>query len=189
MKTAYLVVGPESTGTRCTTQILIDAGCHGQADHGQEFDSRPPSGPSPVVWRRSVPHGAVWPDITGMASTLSANGYAVKAVVTTRDWYSVIESHVRRGLVRERGAAIKKLRKAYPFIFGHLSKAEIPFWVVSYEALVMRPARAAAKLMEMLGLSPPGEVRIVDGNGKYYGEQTNGHLQGPADESAPRKRS
>ncbi len=170
MGKAYLILGPESSGTRCVTRILLDAGCHGGAGHEQEFDRAPPRGVSPVVWRRSIPHGKEWPDITRMVNVLKANGYEVKAIATTRDWHPAIESQLKARHVGSREEARANLRRAYPFIFWHLAETKIPFWVVSYEALVARPKKVVGKLMEALGLPVPGKIEIFDGNEKYYAD-------------------
>ena len=170
MGKAYLILGPESSGTRCVTRLLIKAGCHGGADHEQAFDRSPPSGVSPVVWRRSVPHGKSWPEITRMVNSLEARGYEVRVIVTTRDWHPTVESQVKARHVADRNEAVRNLRRAYPFIFEHLARAGVPYWVVSYEALVARPKKVAAKLMEMLGLPLPEKIEIFDGNEKYYAD-------------------
>lgn len=170
MGKAYLVLGPESSGTRCVTRLLLDAGCRGEAGHEQPFDRNPPSGVSPVVWRRSVPHGKKWPDITKMIDVLKANGYDVRAIVTTRDWHPAIESQLKARHVGSRKEARANLRRAYPFMFEHLARAGVPYWLVSYEALVARPRKVATKLMETLGLPVPEKIEIFDGNEKYYAD-------------------
>ena len=168
MSKAYLVLGPESSGTRCITQLLVDAGCRGDAGHEQPFDRRLPEGVSPIVWRRSIPHGKQWPDIGAMVDALKAKGYDVRAIVTTRDWHPVIRSQVKARHVAGRDEALANLRRAYPFTFEHLMKAAIPWWLVSYEALVARPKKVAANLLAELGLPLPEKVEVFDGNEKYY---------------------
>ncbi len=150
------------------TRLLIDAGCRGDAGHEQPFDRELPRGVSPVVWRRSIPHGKNWPDVGGMVNALKTNGYDVKAIVATRDWHPVVESQVKARHVGSRKEALANLRRAYPFIFEHLAKSGVAWWLVSYEALVARPRKAAAKLLAALGLPLPEKIEVFDGNEKYY---------------------
>src|SRR6266540_4276722 len=107
MKRAYLVLGPESSGTRFVTKLLIDAGCLGDGDHEQRLDkpgdqSRElleeallPHDETPIVWRRSYPHGGQWVDISQAVGQLRRKGYDVHAVVTTRDWFPMIQSQLK----------------------------------------------------------------------------------------------
>ena len=105
-----------------------------------------------------------------MVLVLRANGYDVRATVTTRDWHPAVESQVKARHVGSRKEALANLRRAYPFIFGHLSRADVPWWLVSYEALVARPRKVAMKLMETMGLPVPEKIEIFDGNEKYYAD-------------------
>ena len=170
-KRAYLVLGPESSGTRLMTRLLIAAGCHGSAEHfDQPFDAGvPEDGPPLVVWRRSVPHNREWPPIGSMVIELMAAGYQVHAVVMTRDWYCMARSQVRAGHVDWAGQAYANLRQAYPHIFGSLGRLGVGFTVISYESLVQRPEKVLAVLYQWLDLEPPAELpTIVDANAKWY---------------------
>lgn len=142
---AVLVVGPESTGTRLVTEVMVRAGCHGSAEHQQPWDVQPPDGVSPVVWRRSVPHAQAWPDLEAMVAALTDRGYAVRAVVTCRAWWPTVHSQVAAGHVRSVSEAVEHLRVAYPFIFRQL--AATPYQVVPYEALVLHGAQHLAPQM------------------------------------------
>ena len=80
MRKAFIVVGPESSGTRATTKVLGLGGCFGDAEHDQRIDSflvknqLPPNvGDSPIVLRRSVPHEGVFPDLHKLDKSLSYN--------------------------------------------------------------------------------------------------------------------
>lgn len=167
-KRAFLVVGPESSGTRLVTRLLIDAGCHGSDKHfGQPFDSGIPDAPPDLaVWRRSVPHNHRWPNITRMVNLLRNRGYSVQMIVTTRDWYAMIQSQVKAGHVTNMHHAYANLQRAYTHIF---SNSNVEYIILSYENLVQRPKEAIAALFHLINLEPPEKIEyIYDGNAKWY---------------------
>src|SRR5580658_69529 len=93
---AFLVVGPESSGTRMVTGALIKAGAYGQSGHAQEMDNLDFSGrPDLIVLRRSVPHGNVWPDLAQIVRRMNEAGYAVSSIVTLRDKDFCVQSQLR----------------------------------------------------------------------------------------------
>ena len=100
---AYLVLGPESSGTRLMTRILIAAGCAGYDGHDQVFDTALPIADGrPIVWRRSVPHRREWPEIGWMLRLLCEQGYTPRIVVMARDWYAMARSQASAGHVAPR---------------------------------------------------------------------------------------
>ncbi len=134
MLKAYLVLGPESSGTRMMTELLLAAGCIGDAGHTQRFDRAWPTEESPIVWRRSVPHAGEWPPIELLIHHLRSAGYEVYAVVTMRDWTAMARSQVEHwGHSFE--SAISNIRMAYPYIFSALLKFQVSYIMTSYESL------------------------------------------------------
>lgn len=171
MKRAYLVLGPESSGTRLATRLLMSAGCTGDDGHTQQFDVMLPRMTSLIVWRRSVPHDNKWPHIVGMVAALRANDYQVQAVVTTRDWQATILSQITNRLVKDQVEAAANLQRAYRHIFGELEACETPFVVLSYDSLVQRPQQVMRYLARHLALERTPAVEVYDGNAKYLEEQ------------------
>ena len=53
----FLVIGPESSGTRMLAQAFISSGCFGDAGHSQRLDRDISVGKTPKVLRSSLPHG------------------------------------------------------------------------------------------------------------------------------------
>src|SRR6185437_14276821 len=95
---AFLVIGPESSGTRMVTDSLIRAGAYGQPGHSQEMDDFSFTGrPEMIVFRRSVPHGDLWPDITRIVRQMIEAGYSVSPIVTYRDKDYCVRSQLRVG--------------------------------------------------------------------------------------------
>ena len=166
----YLVLGPESSGTRVTAELLVAAGCRRTnivgGDDGPEL---PLEGHRPVI-RRSAPHWRPpagpheWPDLAALAGLLAPR--RVCAVVTTRDWYAMASSQMRQGHVRTLEDAHANIRRAYEVVFTGLAKENLPFVLSSYESLVAE--REYRKLLlAFLGL-PDADIETYDGNSKWY---------------------
>lgn len=181
-KRAFLVLGPESHGTHLVTDLLVHAGCHGRSgahvawqgewpaaiDDRQPWDEALPTDEDPIVWRRSVPHLAHWPDIRGMIGSLEARGYEVRAVVVHREVYAAIQSQLKWRHVGDATTARANVERAYPYIFAHLEAAAVPATVVGYESLVHEPAAQDA-LLEEIGLEVPrARLEVWDGNRKWH---------------------
>lgn len=164
---AFLVVGPESSGTRLMTKLLIAAGCEGDDGNEQRWDEGLPQGDQ-VVWRRSLPHGGVWPDLDEVLWGLNGRGYQVLFLVMSRDWHAMGDSQVQAGHVSDMETALKHIRDAYSRICATLTITGYPFEIVNYETLVRPGGEAVARLMERLGLTIVRPVDIYDGNAKYY---------------------
>lgn len=169
---AYLVLGPESTGTRFTTRILMKAGCLGSDQHAQIWDKSPFPQPSqPIVFRRSIPHSKVWPDIPSIVQRLREKGYTVQAVVTSRDWYATSKSQAKHH-VKDQSEAYVNLGKVYPHIFNALSKENVPYILVTYESIIHN-IDSINKLLGYLQLQALGEKELIElniqnGNKKWY---------------------
>ena len=168
MKRAFLVLGPESSGTRLMTRILIGAGCLGDDGEIQRLDDGIPDVPL-VVWRRSIPHAGTWPVIPQMVANLRIAGHHVMAVVTTRAWYPMTQSQLAARHVPNLEVALTHLQRAYPFITGALTSNCVAYVMASYEMLVQRPEATLAWLSARLELELPA-AKLYDGNAKWYGE-------------------
>ena len=158
---AYLVLGPESSGTRMMTRLLLASGCIGDGDHAQRWDEQLPDGETPIVWRRSLPHGGEWPSLDLMTHKLRKHGYAVFAVVMTRDWTAVARSQMEHWN-HSWESALDNLRTAYPYIFASLLKFQVPYVMVSYESLVQYGPQSLEDLLASIGLTPPDEFELYD---------------------------
>jgi hypothetical protein len=181
MKRAYLVVGPESSGTRFLTQLLVDAGCFGDGGHDQRLDKQGdpsralveetqlPKDDTPIVWRRSYPRGGQWVELSKPIAQLRGKGYEVWVVVATRDWFPMIRSQMKEHAhVKDEAIGHENVRKAYRTIFEHLPK-DVPFVMASYESIARYRRRAIRRLLEALHLIRPRLVnKITDGNAKWY---------------------
>ena len=170
-KRAILVLGPESSGTRLMTRILIDAGCAGSDDHVQPFDARLPDRQDLIVWRRSFPHNRKWPNVIELVDRLEKHGFSkVRAVVTMRDWYAMCCSQVAAGHVESIHEALMNIQWAYGEIFGGLRYVNVPYVVCHYESLVQRSWPVVSYIMDFLGLELPSKLYVYDANEKWFDE-------------------
>ncbi|MBN1814714.1 MAG: hypothetical protein JXA14_22935 [Anaerolineae bacterium] len=170
MKQAFFVVGPESSGTRLLTRVLIRSGCFGDDGHRQRMDDLVFYGrPSHIAFRRSVPHDGGWPDLARIVRLMRQAGYDVTALVTVRELQAMAKSQVRAGHVRTISTALGNIERAYRSIFAGLGKLYgTGLFVVPYEAAVLHPP-SLADLVMSLGLTPASPLTaIYDGNAKHY---------------------
>lgn len=149
------------------TRLLIEAGCIGEDGASQRWDTLLPKNESPIVWRRSFPHGGRWPDVAEMVQKL--DGYIVRAVVMVRDWHPAGQSQKTVGHVPTVEQAVENLRRAALDIPRQCHEAGVPFVQVTYAGLVARPDVVLEWLMAYLGLSVP-DHDIYDGDEKWWSD-------------------
>lgn len=151
-KQAFIVLGPESSGTRMMARLFIEAGAVGDHGHAQRLDTETPTAPV-IVIRRSYPYRKEWPNLRKLAARLQGAGYQVRAVVIVRSLQYTMQSTQRQKHVRGDEKA--------------LCDTELPFVYLTYESLVQRPAAELAWLFDWAGLDAPQQAFIYDGNRKY----------------------
>jgi len=172
VKRAYLVLGPESSGTRWLTGLLIKAGCSGSDDHVQPWDTMLPANEPLVAWRRSFPHGGEWPNVKHLVTALRARHYEITALVMTRDWFAMSRSQAQFQPAED---VADNIQRAYRQIFMGLTQTQTAFVVVSYEAALVHPAAFVNSLLGYLGLGvtlDAATIGAIDGNAKWYEQVT-----------------
>jgi hypothetical protein len=173
MANGYIVIGSESSGTRLFTKICIHAGCLGSDQHDQVWDYNPfPAPNKPIVFRRSVPHNKVWPDVKDIIKRMQDSGYEVMILITTRDWHATMKSQVSAHHVSSEELALKQIRRAYKHIFSEISSLNIPYVLGSYESITSNP-KAVSQLLKELELpqieeKKLGEIGLYNGNTKWF---------------------
>jgi hypothetical protein len=169
--TAYLVLGPERSGTRLLTKLLMQAGCTGSNLHKQPLDREIPPDAGPLVWRRSFPHGKEWPVVSDLVQALARAGYHdVVALVMVRDWTATADALVRAKRAATTVEAIDYIRRGVDLLALGLHQAALRrYELVTYEALVLHQREVLAGLLGRLGLAA-GQVtlQVRDENAKHY---------------------
>lgn len=169
--TAFIVAGPESSGTRLLARVFLAAGCRGCAEHEQPFDAQlpPASLGDPIVWRRSVPHNVdLKPDLLSMRNQLQTAGYRVRLVIVSRDWRCAAHSQAKRGLASSYEHAIGRIREATSHLLVQAIAGFEDYLIVSYDNLVEHPREVLAWLTEECGLSM-ATIDVQNENLKHMG--------------------
>jgi len=186
-KTAYLVLGAESSCTRFITNCLIKAGCTGRTwndNHEQEIDFEEPTDDL-IVWRRSYPHKwdnpdnypyiikntIGWPDTDAMYDRLINLDYKVKVVVTMRDWFVTSMSGVNKGFrphTNTLSKAYDNTNQSYKRIFSFINKYELDYVIVSYESLIVSGENYLNRILDLLELNNITDMDFRNENNKYY---------------------
>ena len=129
---AFLVLGPEGSGTRWLTRLFLSCGCFGDGDHKQRLDREPPPADRHVVWRRSFPHGPGWPSVEALVDTAESWGREPIVICAIRDMYAITRSQ-RRLQSRCQKASLAKIHEAYESIIHGASLLELPFYMSIYD--------------------------------------------------------
>lgn len=171
MARVLLVLGAEASGTRLVTRLLINAGALGDGGHDQRWDTEAlPAPRCNLAWRRSLPHKKSWPELDALADKAAEAGYDLAAVVVVREPTATKASQVRAGHVPDETVAWRHIQRAYLTAFDFIWDHDLPYYLISYEAIIFHPEPAIAGLLDWAGLSLNGweSIYIYDGNVKYY---------------------
>jgi len=124
------VIGPESAGTRGTTQLLIDNGYWGTNEHIQPLDSFVygnekiekivPETSDRIVFRRSVPHAKKFEDLHIIDTLFLNAGYTTKWLIVIRDLCELASSKVARKHSIDLNQATFDIMYQYTWIFDKL---------------------------------------------------------------------
>lgn len=165
MKRAFIVVGPESSGTRMLTKILMAGGCIGDDSHFQPFDKVEKIDGDPIVWRRSVPHNGRDLILADMLRKLPY--HEVTVVVILRDWHCTELSQVSNKHVSEMETATKNIKDAVKTIFLQIAALGLDYAVFTYESFLLYPTLTQKFLFQRLGLNEDNCVNIRNENSKW----------------------
>lgn len=153
VKRAYVVVGPESSGNKLLTALLIRAGCVGDPrDDGPGMWSIiEPATEQRVALTYSFPHGQEWPDLRNVYWRLQNKGYLTWFLVAARDPWCVFQSQEQRRL-KPMPVAMANYQRSYREIFTQLHAIDAPYLMVPYEAITSEPEKSVQRLLELLSL-------------------------------------
>ncbi len=161
MKTAFIIIGPEGSGTYMLAEAFVSAGCI--YDDRLNESTIHVNSPEKVVARMSVPCAGKFINPKDLFIPYIRAGYRIVFLVIFRDVNASRLSVLGRDPERTYVQVWDEYRKAMVQIVGILPAAI----VVSYEAFVDNPGYRRW-LFEFYGLSEPtGEW--FNANEKYYG--------------------
>lgn len=171
---SFLVIGPESSGTKMATRILLAAdGCRrlpeqayldlSKSERFEEFYDE-----GDLVVHRSVPYADTWEHIPTLIDQLDAHAAFAAAVVVIRSWPATVDSQLRHGHARTPNESEDRTRRALAHIFQGMLDAGAPFVVVTYAGMAY-DQQLLLWLYSRLGLTPPATLpQIEDRNAKHY---------------------
>jgi len=168
MRRAFFVVGPEGSGTHLLTNAFVSVGCHEEPWHG----GWPPDGnyrfetmPDLFVFRRSLPHAYIWPNLPEIRKQMEeVGGYQVQPMLIMRDWFCTIKSVIRRGYQGKWETCEANMRQGPLMAFRDLPD----LIYVTYESFCHHPQFRRWLFVDKLKLPNP-TVQIHYANPKYYG--------------------
>ncbi len=99
-KYGVLVTGPESSGTKLVTRLLIDSGYSGSYFDEQPFDDYFNNEQllpyMNCVFRRSIPHAQVNPDYQKIKYWINQSNLHLKTIITVRNYIPCLKSKIKR---------------------------------------------------------------------------------------------
>ena len=174
VKIAYLVLGIEASGTRLLTKILINSGAIGQDTHAQNLDTEIPLADdvtSPLVWRRSYPHGDFDVDLSSMTSRLASKGWKTYAFVIIRDAIPSTNAQAEALCLSTQSEfeALKENRRQFSRLFSELHTLNIDYHVLTLEGLILNSLNVQTWLATFPGLKlPENFLHIRNVNEKHW---------------------
>ena len=135
VKQAFFVIGAESSGTRMLTKAFMEAGCEGSDQHFQPMDVQGfLHQPDMIVFRRSLPHAQMWPDVEDIRDMIAVEGYDVEIIGIKRMNFAVIASQTRGNQhAKDKEHALRNIKKANATIDKFADE------IVQYEDFVTNP--------------------------------------------------
>ncbi len=170
MKQFVLVTGPESSGTKLLTRILIEMGYIGQNTHGQLLDrffeqKLPLDNKYDFVFRRSVPHATEYVDYEDIKNWAIDNQFQFKTIITLRNYIPCLKS--KKYAEHPEPATQQTLTKQLSYIFNH-SYILRPFLVIPTSFLTYAPERSLTEISSFLNKKIPKINFLYDMDYKHY---------------------
>lgn len=186
MKKVFIVVGPESSGTRVITRLFCMSGCVGDYGHEQRLDRFVYNEGvekgieicgvlgrdcETIVLRRSIPYDSDRrPDILGIGAKFRSAGFEPYYIVTIRDWTCNAASKINMGHGTNLDMAKDSLVEEWSDIGAMFAGFNGKFCIVMTSSLFTNPERVISGLEDWTGLVFTKEAYkvVFDADSKYY---------------------
>ena len=168
MKTAYFILGPESSGTRMITKAFVTLGIYGDFRHKQRMDDLDFSKtPDKIVLRRSLPHGEDWPSIADTINLMKQAGYMiVTPILILRDKDMTVKSQIRHSHAKNTAESRANIEYAIDHAHRELGSIGLVPLMINYEPFVKYDT-VRKNFFKHLGLPEP-TMAFFDANEKYH---------------------
>jgi len=148
------------------TEAFIKSGCYGDCGIDQKMDDMNFS-ESLIVFRRSLPHGGIWPNLRYIIEKMKNAGYRIHPIMILRDKFYTVKSQVKNQHVANEIEAKDNIRFAIEYAYRNLAAVGLTPTVVLYEIFVKYP-EVRELIFKSFGLMPP-IMEFHDGNLQYQG--------------------
>ncbi len=169
-KQGVLVTGPESSGTKLVTRLLMDMGFIGSYDHEQFLDEKYKKKTNLIhndyVFRRSVPHALKYPDYVDIKNWFIDNKLEFKTIITVRNFTPCIQSKIKNKH-NPTNITTEVLQEQIHFIFTFCPILK-PFLIVDTSALTFNPGRNLKEICSFLNKPLIRPQYIYDMDKPYY---------------------
>jgi len=161
MRIVYFVIGPESSGTRLTTRILCESGCFGDFEHYQRLDEFVNNNvddldkitTSPlIVFRRSVPHGEVDPNVKEIVNKFEAFDCTPVFIVPIRNLYELCKSKVNNNHKETMQEAFDAVQREIQFISHSVLNLGLSYYCFNTSFLFKEPEVALYNFSKFIKL-------------------------------------
>lgn len=171
MKTAFFVMGPESSGTRMLTKAFCTLGIYGDYKHKQRMDDFDFSEtPNKIVFRRSLPHGDRWPDVAGIVNRMRQAGYkSIVPILIVRDKDMTVNSQIRHEHAEKDPESRGNIEFSIDHSYKTLAEVGLSPVVIHYEPFVKYES-VRKMFFQSLGLREP-TMAFYDANDQYKGNR------------------
>ncbi len=167
MKKAFLVTGPEGSGTMMMSRALSLSGVQevlrGIHTYNTNYEHLITGFPSLVWLHRSLPSAGIWSDLTYAKCSFEKHGYEIIPIFMTREPNATYLSQKRRDNIRQRDKSEKNMIKAFNLVCASANN----FTHVPYEAFVSSEGFRRWLFTEKFGL-PMTTIEVRNENEKYY---------------------
>lgn len=160
-KKCYIVCGPESSGNRLMTSILVRAGCWGEGSTNQPRLEDVPDVEKAVV--------IIHHNLASSFAKLNERGFDVMAIMLVREWTANIESLINRGFDQDRMAAERRILTTLASNLFDALCYNVPMVVTTYESI---NHDSLPDLLNRLGLRSDNLNEPLSLVGQEYPNQT-----------------
>ena len=150
-KKLVFVLGPESSGTRGTTQLLIENGYWGQWAHAQELDrfvegcdirEVVPEEAEKVGLRRSIPHAGIYPDLMIIDSYFTNVNYSITWLIVIRNIPETMRSKLMRKHCKDENQAILDTIYQYLWLGEFLAMKNDKVYFFDFDLFLKNPKKS-----------------------------------------------
>ena len=183
-----LVTGPESSGTKLTTRILIEMGYTGEYTDSQPLvklfsNNVPLNSKNNYVFRQSVPHATKFPDYAEIKDWAISSKLKFKTIITFRNAVPCLLSKVLRKH-NETLPDYTLLMDQFTYVAENIYMLR-PFLFISTSFLTLQPERSLFEIANFLQKDRLTQLNcIYDMDEKHYPKEMQNDIRRHSEQDA-----